>query len=311
MIYSRVDFTHLGIATRILAAMLLLAPAAQAAATRPTPAPAPAQPAGQPVDLELVNATDTSGSIDWDEARLQRQGVAAAFKSPEVGRAIQSGGLGRIAVAYIDWSSDPYTRVVLDWQVISKPASAAAFADALLKALPPDGNGTDMGGALLLAANMIETNAYRGTRRTIDISGDGPYNRGYPVSYVRDEIVKQDITINGLPIVSESYGGGDWGIYYGDIAQYYLNCVIGGRGAFAIPAKGLQEFAQAMRRKLVLEISEDLPAVRQATAKGFIKVAATPQGPKPLRPVPARPNQAEAAQNCNTTGIIRGRGRFR
>ena len=80
------------------------------------------------VDLELVLATDNSQSIDSAEAALQRQGVAAAFRSPEVVRAIQSGSLGRIGVAYLDWSSAPYTRIAVNWRVIKDKASADAFA---------------------------------------------------------------------------------------------------------------------------------------------------------------------------------------
>ena len=55
------------------------------------------------VDLELVIATDVSRSIDSDEAHLQRQGIAAAFRIKQVIDAIRSGVLQRIAVAYIDY----------------------------------------------------------------------------------------------------------------------------------------------------------------------------------------------------------------
>ena len=53
------------------------------------------------VDLELVIATDVSRSIDSDEARLQRQGVAAASRSKQVIDAIQSGVLQRIAAVRV------------------------------------------------------------------------------------------------------------------------------------------------------------------------------------------------------------------
>lgn len=58
----------------------------------------------QPVDLELVLAVDVSGSIDFEEARLQRQGYMAAFLDPVVLGAIASGPHGRIAVTYIEWA---------------------------------------------------------------------------------------------------------------------------------------------------------------------------------------------------------------
>src|SRR6185503_10852956 len=180
-------------ASVIGSALLATAIAAPLASSAPASAPT--------VDLELVLATDNSQSIDRSEAQLQRAGVAAAFKHPDVVRAIQSGSLGRIAVAYLDWSSAPLTKLTLDWRIISDKASADAFAEALLKAPPAYGEGTAIGESLLLAARLIETNAFVGTQRSIDIAGDGPNNRGPAVYEIRDEIVAQGITINGLPVV--------------------------------------------------------------------------------------------------------------
>jgi hypothetical protein len=254
------------------------------------------------VDLELVLAADNSQSIDRAEAALQRQGVAAAFRSPEVVRAIQSGSLGRIGVAYLDWSSAPYTRIAVNWRVIKDKASADAFADALLKAPPGFGRGTAIGEALALAAQLIETNDLEGTRRAIDVSGDGPNNTGRPVAQVRDELVARGFVINGLPIVTDEYGTGEWGEYYGQLDKYYMNCVIGGRAAFALPAKGFQEFAVAIRRKLVLEISEALPST-PAIRVPIVKVAA-------VVPSPRGANQAASTQSCGGGGRLRGSGRF-
>jgi hypothetical protein len=239
-----------------------------------------------------VLASDNSGSIDRSEALLQRQGVAAAFKHPDVVRAIQSGTYGRIAVAYVDWSSLPFSRLTLDWRVVSDKASADAVADALLRAPLVYGQGTAIGETLLIAARLLETNNYDGTQKSIDVSGDGPNNTGPPVHTVRDEIVMQRITINGLPVISTGdYGQGDWGIYYGKLEEYYLNCVIGGPRSFAIPAKGFEEFASAVRRKLVLEISDASPA-----PSPLIRVAAAPNASPP--PTPLRPPQSQNSENC-------------
>jgi len=284
-------------ASVIGSALLATAIAAPLASSAPASAPT--------VDLELVLATDNSQSIDRGEAQLQRAGVAAAFKHPDVVRAIQSGSLGRIAVAYLDWSSAPLTKLTLDWRIISDKASADAFAEALLKAPPAYGEGTAIGESLLLAARLIETNAFVGTQRSIDIAGDGPNNRGPAVYEIRDEIVAQGITINGLPVVSTGeYGTGDWGIYYGELENYYVNCVIGGPRSFAIPAKGFEEFAAAIRRKLVLEISDAGPA-----RSPLVKIAAAPNesaSPNPLRP-PTGANRGGAEQ-CGSYGRQR---RFR
>ena len=95
--------------------------------------------ASQAVDLELVITTDVSFSVDDNEARMQREGAVVAFRSPEVVKAIQSGSLGKIAVAYIDFSNAGATRVVVNWQLIHDKASAEAFADAIALARRTDG----------------------------------------------------------------------------------------------------------------------------------------------------------------------------
>ena len=276
---------HLTLAGTALLAVALAAPLASSA---------PAAP--QAVDLELVLATDNSQSIDRSEALLQRQGIAAAFKHPDVVRAIQAGTYGRIAVAYIDWSSLPFSKLTIDWRIISDRASADGFADALLKAPFVYGQGTAIGETLEIAAELIETNAIEGTQRSIDVSGDGPNNTGPPVYQVRDEVAAKRITINGLPVISTGeYGQGDWGSYYGELENYYLNCVIGGPRAFAIPAKGFQEFAEAVRRKLVLEISDAAPL-----PSPVIRTGAAPKGPQPMTPLRPPPNadSGKGAENC-------------
>lgn len=226
--------------------------------------------ATEPVDLEIVIATDVSQSIDEREAALQRQGFAAALRSRDVIRAIESGALGRIAVAYIDWSSEPWNRVIVDWQVIHDAASANAFADTLLAIPRTRGQGTSIGGAMRMAAHMIESNGFDGMRRVIDISGDGPNNRG-SLAFAREDTLARGITVNGLPIITDDYGTGDWGGFYGQLDRYYETYVIGGPGAFSLPAQGFEEFATAIRRKLILEISGETPASRVA------------EGPLPVR----------------------------
>jgi hypothetical protein len=156
------------------------------------------------VDLELVIATDVSRSIDSDEARLQRQGIAAAFKSDDVVKAISSGVLQRITVAYVDYSSRDWNRLVIDWRVIRGRADAHAFADELLKAELTFGRRTSIADALEHATQLIESNDIEGTRRVIDVSGDGPNNFGRYVDTVRDETIAKRITVNGLPIINQA-----------------------------------------------------------------------------------------------------------
>ena len=67
--------------------------------------------AAESVDLELVLAIDTSRSIDEYEARLQREGVAAALRHPNTIRAILGGYHKNIAAAYIDYSSVDFNEI--------------------------------------------------------------------------------------------------------------------------------------------------------------------------------------------------------
>jgi len=217
--------------------------------------------AAEKVDLELVIAVDASYSIDEEEARLQREGVAAAFLAHDVVQAIRSGLRGRIAVAYVDYASTPYNEVVVDWTVIHDQASAAAFARAILARPSGTGRHTSISSALEMGARMIAENAFDGARRTIDISGDGPNNFERRVDIVRDEVVAHGITINGLPIMNKRDAGNSR-YYLADLNKYFEGCVIGGRGAFVEVAHDFKDFARAMKKKLVLEIAGLAPPAR-------------------------------------------------
>lgn len=231
--------------------------------------------AAEPVDLELVIATDVSYSIDAQEARLQREGIIAAFRSREIIRAVQTGALGRIAVAYVDFSGRPYNKVVIDWQVIQDEASAHAFADRLAQAPPNRGQNTSISDALELASQLIESNGFDGLRRVIDVSGDGPNNSGRRVDAVRDDAVAKGIAINGLTIINQA---DRWNSRYflEDLDRYFEGCVIGGPGSFVIVASDFQDFARAIRQKLILEIAGLVP---ERAAPALIQRTAAPAGP--------------------------------
>jgi hypothetical protein len=234
---------------------------AAAFAMLPGLAPAHAQ---TPVDLELVLAVDVSLSMDLDEQRLQRDGYIAAFRDPEVHKAIAAGAHGRIAVTYVEWAGPPTQQVVIPWTVLDGPAAANALAERLLAAPISRARMTSISAALQFSARLFETSGAKGVRRVIDVSGDGPNNAGVPVVPVRDEIVARGIVINGLPIMLKLAVG------FFDLAEldlYYTDCVIGGAGAFMIPIKRPAEFQSATRRKLLLEISGWEPPARLIRAQ--------------------------------------------
>ncbi len=207
-----------------------------------------------PVDLELVLAVDTSRSIDLYEARLQRQGYLAALQDAEVIAAIRSGVFGRIAVTYMEWSGLGQESVAVDWAVISDAATARAFTDILAEWPLGSGRRTSISHAITTAMELFANNGFEGTRRVIDISGDGPNNQGLLVTAARDLAVADGITINGLPIINDRPSPFGWWDLP-DLDRYFVNCVIGGPAAFIIVAEGFEAFAEAIRSKLILEIA--------------------------------------------------------
>jgi hypothetical protein len=210
------------------------------------------------VDLQLVLAVDVSRSMDYNEQRVQRDGYVTAFKSQEVQKAISSGPYGRIAVTYVEWSGAFYQRVVIPWRVIGSDEDALAFADELARAQISVDNRTSISAGLSFAASAFNLSGLDSERRTIDVSGDGANNEGPSLPPVRDRVVKSGININGLPILLDpSPTLGPYGRV--SLQDYYEDCVIGGPGAFVIPITTLQDFAPAIRRKLILEIAATSP----------------------------------------------------
>lgn len=206
-------------------------------------------PASDEVDVALVLAVDTSRSMDYEEIGIQRQGYVEALKHAEFFDAVKNGLTGRIAISYFEWAGNVVPGSVIDWQVIETRQDAIDFADKLQARPVTTQRRTSISAAVTQGAGMIASSPYPGRRKVIDISGDGPNNSGDPVLPVRDRAVEAGLVINGLAIMlrpSDAPAGLD--AYYGD-------CVIGGPGAFVLPVHQIEDFAVAVRRKLVMEIS--------------------------------------------------------
>jgi Protein of unknown function (DUF1194) len=208
------------------------------------------------VDLELVLLADATGSIDETEIRLQRQGYADAMRDPQVLWAIENGGqLGRIAVTYVEWAGVNSQDIVVDWTLVDDAADAERFGE-LLMAAPRRAFGSNaIGAALLTGLTLIEDNAFDGWRKVIDLSGDSSWNpMGPSIAQARDAVLGAGIVINGLAILCESPCSGR--PRFEDLEAEYSDRIIGGPGAFVVTANGRDSFAQAVRRKLILEIAD-------------------------------------------------------
>jgi hypothetical protein len=223
------------------------------------------------VDVELVLAVDVSRSMSLAELELQRRGYAEALASDEVIGAIQSGLLGTIALTYVEWAGAGSQRVIVPWTEVSTPEQARAIAAQIGANFDESLSRTSISSALRHAADSIEDNEFEGLRRVIDISGDGPNNMGAPVQSARDEVLSRGITINGLPLMTHDTMSSFWGIP--DLDVYYTRCVIGGPGAFVVPVYDWDAFAEAVKRKMVLEIVA-LPQPSQPAPEQLIRIQA-------------------------------------
>ena len=249
-----------GIAARALtAASLMLALGAAAPAQNGAPKPPLAAPRSEArVDVTLVLAVDASGSVDDDRFDLQKKGYAAAFRNPKVLSAIKAGDEQQIAVSMVQWTGPTLHVQMIPWMLVKDARSADALA-AAIEAAPRQlfGGGTSVSGAIDYSVLMLAAAPYLAERRVIDVSGDGSNNLGRPAEQARDEAVHMGIRINGLPILSVEP----------DLDQYYKQSVIGGPGAFIIPAKDYNQFADAILRKLVAEIAQSTPPKTKLAAK--------------------------------------------
>ena len=199
------------------------------------------------VDLALALAADCSGSVHAQHYTLQQRGYAEAFRSKEVKQAIRSGIHGAIAVAYYQWSGYRLQNLILPWTVLASEADILRFATQMETAERTIfGGGTSPSGAIEFGHRLLTDLPVQAPRRVIDISGDGRNNTGPPPAEARQAAIDAGIVINGLPILHMEL----------DIDEYYEKFIIGGPGAFMVPARDYESFAGAVRRKLVLEIAD-------------------------------------------------------
>lgn len=210
--------------------------------------------AEEPVALELVLAIDSSASVDDREFALQVGGIAAAFRNPEVIAAIESLGSLGMAVTLVQWSAPGSSGQVLPFARVHDARTARAFGFLVSLTQRRSTTGTTaMAHAVQISASVLDHNEFTGDRRVIDVSGDGRNNTPPDVEGIRDMVVSRGITINGLAILNDDP----------QLDAYYRNSLIGGKDAFVEVATDYDQFAQAIRQKLIREIYPPLSEHRQ------------------------------------------------
>ena len=217
-----------------------------------------------PVDLELILATDTSGSVDATDFSLRRSGIEAAFRDANVIAAIEGGAIGSIAVTL--WDFGLFVSQQVPWTQISDAASSNAFADLVIAA-PRGSTQVNDNQTLLIetATNaVISDNGFEGTRAVLDITSEGAQDVNgcffnnpvcVPTQIARDAFLALGNTaINAIWMNDRDF----FGLDAADIInafEYGTNNVIGGPGSFQVFAETNTDFALAIDEKLIQEIA--------------------------------------------------------
>ena len=207
-----------------------------------------------PVGLELVLLIDVSGSVDSGEYALQKGGYVSAFQSAAVQNAILGSVGGAIAVTYVEWSGAAQQAQKVGWKLIDSVESANSFAALINGVTRAYSGSTAIQNAMRYGAGLFGTetggvsNGFESARQVMDVSGDGVCNNGdCLVANGRNYALGLGVdTINGLAIGDQS------------ITNYYNNSVKGG-GGFVIDVANFSDFGAAIEKKLIKEITNDVP----------------------------------------------------
>ena len=193
--------------------------------------------------IALAFALDISTSVDDHEHRLQRAGLATALTDTEIREVILSWAGGVSLMAY-EWSGSHRQAVIAPWQSIETDADLNTFAASLIDHPRTENEfPTAIGNAIAFGATMLDKVSFC-TRLILDVSGDGAANDGFPPHSAYKHFPLALVTVNGLVVE-----GTDPTVH-----RYYLDNVIHGPGAFVETAAGYEDYARAMKRKLLREL---------------------------------------------------------
>ena len=197
-------------------------------------------------DLALVLAVDGSASVNYDEFNLIAGGMAAALRDPTVVQGMLSGRNRSCMLSVLLWSGAGQQDIIANWTRITAEAELLTFAQEVdnMPRTVPAGK-TAIGEALLASLTLLARIPAVAERNVVDVIGDGRSNDGIAPGPVRDRMVAADITINGLCVLREEP----------DLLATYTEQVIGGPGHFAVTCASYADFTEAMRRKLIREVT--------------------------------------------------------
>ncbi|SOC35300.1 uncharacterized protein DUF1194 [Rhizobium subbaraonis] len=212
-------------------------------------AAAPISRAGSCIDLALVLAVDGSGSISDAEFAFQQGAISAALRAPDVRRAMQEAGV--VAIGAVFWGDGEFPVQVLGWDVVVRGNGAEALASRIENTPRLVFGNTDIGNGLWSALDMLSAPNMCAVRRVVNVSGDGMESitrkrrRVASLPAARERARTMGVTVNALTVSDD----------VPDLASYYAASVIAGRGAFVMDVRSNGDFAAAIKRKLIREVS--------------------------------------------------------
>jgi len=198
------------------------------------------------VDVAIILATDVSGSVSIPSYNLQVEGIAQAFESEEIKRAIRNGYYKKIAVMYVQWSSINQ-QWISEWFIISSDQEADDFAKYVRSIERKFSWDTSVLGLLTKSLEIMGNLPFEADKKVIDISGDGKdtgLTAVQGIHSIRVILKSMGVQINALPIIDAE----------ADVGTWYEQNVIYGPGSFAVIIQDFNDFAKAIRRKLLTEI---------------------------------------------------------
>ncbi|MBM9595741.1 DUF1194 domain-containing protein [Rhodobacteraceae bacterium MCCB 386] len=220
--------------------------------------------------LALILALDVSGSVDAREYRLQLDGLAEALADPEVRSAILALSDAPVDLAVFEWSGAAFQRQIIDRTTIDGPALDAAIGRlrGWQRISAPEATG--LGAALEVAAAQL-ADGPACWRHVVDISSDGKNNDWPSPRQVHLSGATAGLTVNALAVgLTSAATGGIPGLP--ELVAYLEAEVIRGADAFVETASGYEDYAEAMKRKLLRELTaglfaSSLPIPRLASAQ--------------------------------------------
>ncbi len=207
--------------------------------------------AAKPVDIAIVVSLDRSESIDAEDARAQIDGLVFTLRHSRFRDTVAVGWYGSIALSVVTWSSFGRHEVILSWTRIAGADDADAAAtilelDYARQGVARHGTQTDVAFAIEVGMKQLDTLPWTASKSVINVVADGISNIGRLAMVDRNAALARGFTVNGLIMAR--------GKAIEVLSRYFQRQVIGGPAAFLQVSVSNDEFANAMLRKILLEM---------------------------------------------------------